>query len=86
MKHKWVLMTEEILTGVATETATGVAEAVIAVVVSEAAVAAPGKCTRLPVRTVVLRPKFHSNQPKGGRFIAETVFLTTESSKFRFST
>jgi hypothetical protein len=58
---------------------------VAAVVVSEAATAAPGKCTRLPVLTAVLRLKFLSSQQKDGRFIAETAFLTTESSKFKYS-
>jgi len=41
VKQKWVLMTEETLTGVAAETAT-----VAVVVVSEAATVAPEKCTR----------------------------------------
>jgi hypothetical protein len=78
VKQKWVLMTEEIPSG--EETATVAAE-MAAVVVSEAATAAPEKCTRLPVLTVVLRLKFRSNQQKGVQFIAETAFLTTESSK-----
>ncbi|KKG09229.1 hypothetical protein EO95_07065 [Methanosarcina sp. 1.H.T.1A.1] len=72
-------MTEETLTGVAAETAT-----VVEVVVSEVATVAPEKCTRLPVLTAVSRQKFLSNQPKDGRFTAETAFLTTGSSKFEF--
>jgi len=74
-------MTEETLTGVAAETAT-----VVEVVVSEAATAVPEKCTRLPVLTAVSRQKFLSSQPKAGRFTAETAFLTTGSSKFKFLT
>jgi hypothetical protein len=69
-------MTEGILSAAATETAT--------VEVSEAAIAAPGKCTRLPVLTAVLRPKFRSSLQKEGQFIAETAYLTTGSSKFKF--
>ena len=68
-------MTEEILTGVAAETAT-----VVAVVVSEVAAAAPEKCIRLPVLTAVSRPKSLSNQLKDGLFTAENAFLTTGSS------
>jgi hypothetical protein len=68
-------MTEEIPTMEATEIA--------AVEVSEAATAAPGKCTRLPVLTAVLRLKFHSNRQKEDRFIAEIACLTTGSSKLR---
>jgi hypothetical protein len=74
-------MTEETPTVVAAETAT-----VVVVAVSEAAAAAPEKCTRLPVLTAVLRLKFRSNQPKDGRFTAETAFLTTGSSNFKFLT
>jgi hypothetical protein len=66
-------MTEEILTVEATETA--------AAEVSEAATAAPGKCTRLSVRTAVLRLKFHSNRQKDGRFTAGIACLTTGNSK-----
>jgi hypothetical protein len=69
-------MTEGIPTVEATETAT--AE------VSEAATAAPGKCTRLPVLTAGLRPKFHSNRQKGGRFTAGIACPTTGSSKLKF--
>ena len=69
-------MTEEILSAEATETAT--------VEVSEAATAAPGKCTRLPVLTAVLRLKFHSSRQKEDQFTAEIACLTTESSKFKF--
>ena len=83
MKRKWVLMTEEILTGVAVETAAGAAvETATGVVVLEAAAAVPEKCTRSPVLTAVLRLKFHSNQPRDGRFTAEIAFLITGSSKF----
>jgi hypothetical protein len=74
-------MTEEILTVVAIETATVAAVGTATVEeVSEAATPAPGKCTRLPVLTVVLRPKFRSNQQKDGRFTAETAFLITGDS------
>jgi hypothetical protein len=76
VKQKWVLMTEEILTVAAAETATAVA-----VVVSEAVQAAPEKWPKLPVLTAVLRLKFRSNQPKDGQFTAEIAFLTTGSSK-----
>jgi hypothetical protein len=55
----------------------------VAAGVSEAATAAPGKCTRLSVLTAVLRPKFHSIRQKDGRFIAEIACLTTESSKLK---
>jgi hypothetical protein len=37
----------------------------------------PEKCTRQSVRIAVLRQKFHSNQPKEGRFTAGNVFLNT---------
>ncbi len=70
-------MTEEIPTVEATGETAAVAED------SEAAVAAPGKCTRLYVRTAVLRLKFHSNRQKDGLFIAEIVCLTTGSSKLK---
>jgi len=39
--------------------------------------ALPEKCTRQSVRIAVLRQKFHSNQPKDGRFTAGNVFLNT---------
>jgi len=68
-------MTEEIPTMVTTETA--------AAGVSEAATAAPEKCTRLSVLTAGLRLKFHSNLPKAGRFIAGIAFLTTGSFKIK---
>jgi hypothetical protein len=68
-------MTEEILTVEAIRTAVAG--------VSEAVTAAPGKCTRLSVRTAVLKPKFHSNRQKDGRFIAGIVSLTTGSSKLK---
>jgi hypothetical protein len=76
-------MTEEILPGVAVETAAGAAvETATGVVVLEAAAAVPEKCTRSPVLTAVLRRKFRSNQLKDGRFTAEIAFLITGSSKF----
>ena len=75
-------MTEEIPSG--EETATVAAE-MAAVVVSEAATAAPEKCTRLPVLTAGLRPKFRSNQPKDGQYTAENAFLTTENSEINIS-
>jgi hypothetical protein len=77
-------MTEEILTVVAIETATVAAavETATAAEVSEAATVAPGKCTRLPVLTVVLRLKFRSNQQRDGRFTVETAFLITEDSNY----
>jgi len=70
-ERKWVLMTEEIPTVVATEIAVAV--------VSGVATAVPEKCTRLSVLTVGLRLRFHLNRPKGGRFIAGIAFLTTGS-------
>jgi hypothetical protein len=73
-------MTEE---EIPTVEATG-ETAAVAAEDSEAAAAAPGKCTKLSVRIVVLRLKFHSNRQKDGRFIAEIVFLTTGSSKLKF--
>jgi hypothetical protein len=75
-------MTEETPSGA--ETAIGVAETAT-VEVSEAATAAPGKCTRLSVLTVVLRPKFRSSQQKDGRFTAENAFQNTENSEFKYS-
>jgi hypothetical protein len=68
------------------ETATAVAETatVEVVVVSEAATAAPGKCIRSSVLTAALKLKFRSSQQKDGRFIAETAFLTTENSEYKF--
>jgi len=70
-------MTEEILSVAATEEVTTTAE------VSEAATAAPGKCTKLSVLTAVLRQKFHSNRQKDGQFTAGTVYLTTGNSKLK---
>ncbi|AAM04766.1 predicted protein [Methanosarcina acetivorans C2A] len=81
MKLKWVLMTEETPTG--GETVAAVAEMVTAGV-SEAATAAPGKCTRLFVQIAVLKPKFPLSQLKEDRFTVETAFQTTGSSKFDF--
>ena len=81
MKQKWVFMTE---TPSGAETAIGVVETATAVV-SEAAAAAPEKCTRLSVLTAVLRPKFLSSQQKDGRFTAGNAFLTTGNSKSEYS-
>jgi hypothetical protein len=67
--------------GTLTVEATG--EAAAAVEVSEAATAAPRKCTRLSVLTAGLRLKFHSNQQKDGLFIAGIAYLTTGSSKLK---
>jgi hypothetical protein len=39
--------------------------------------ALPEKCTRQPVRTAVLKPKFLSNLTQKDRFTVESVFLTT---------
>ena len=68
-------MTEGILTVEAIETATGED--------SEAATAAPEKCTRLSVLTAGLKLRFHSNRPKAGQFIAGIAFLTTGSFKIK---
>jgi hypothetical protein len=68
-------MTEEVPTVVATVTA--------AAEVSEAATAAPEKCTRLSVLTAGLKLRFHSNRPKAGQFIAGIAFLTTGSFKIK---
>jgi hypothetical protein len=68
---------EETAAAVAAETAT-----VVVAVVSEAATAAPEKCTRLYVLTAVLRPKFRSNQQKEDRFTAGIASQTTGNSKF----
>jgi hypothetical protein len=78
VKQKWVLMTEEILSE--EETATGVAEIATAED-SEVATAAPEKCTRLSVLTVVSKLKFPSSQLKEDRFTAGIAFQITESSK-----
>jgi Trp operon repressor len=71
-------MTEEIPSVEATGETAAAAEG------SEAATVAPGKCTRLPVLTAVLRQKFHSNRQKDGRFTAGIACLTTGSSKLKF--
>jgi hypothetical protein len=68
-------MTEEILTIEATKIAAAGG--------SEEAIAVPGKCIKLSVRTAVLKPKFHSNRQKDGRFIAGIASLTTGSSKLK---
>jgi len=60
--RKWLLMTEET-----------VSEATIPAVVSEA----PGKCTRQPVLTAVLKPKYLSNLTRKDPSTAEIVFPTT---------
>ena len=75
---EWVLMTEEILTAVETET--GGTETPT-VEDSEAAAAAQEKCTRSHVLTVELRLKCLSSQQKGVRFTAGNAFQITESSK-----
>jgi hypothetical protein len=68
--------------GIPTVEATGEAETATAEV-SEAATAAPGKCTKLSVLTAALKLRFHSNQQKDGRFIAGIACLTTGSSKLK---
>jgi hypothetical protein len=82
VKQKWVLMTEEAPSG--EETVAAVAAEMVTAEVSEAATAAPGKCTRLSVLTAVLRLKSPSSQLKADRFTAGIAFQTTESSKFKF--
>jgi hypothetical protein len=76
-------MTEEAPSG--EETAAAVAAemaTVVVAVVSEAATAAPEKCTRLSVLTVVLKLKSPSSQLKDGQFTAGIASQTTGSSKF----
>jgi hypothetical protein len=76
-------MTEEAPSG--EETAAAVAAEMVTVVVavvSEAATAAPEKCTRLFVLTAVLKLKSPSSQLKAGQFTAGTASQTTGNSKF----
>jgi hypothetical protein len=63
VKRKWLLMTEEILSG----------EEIATVEVSEP----QKKCTMQPVLTAVLRLRYLSGLTLRDPFIAESVFLTT---------